>query len=287
MRIQHPFEPVDYLILGHVTQDITPNGLILGGTASYASLTIQAYGVRVGIVTACAPELNLAQLDGISIARKLSPVTSTFENTPTPTGRVQHVHHVASTLTIEDVPQVWRDTPIVHLGPLTNEIGPELAGSFPNSLVCTTPQGWMRSWNGDGLVSYRDWPDAHQVLPHLDALVMSIEDIRGNEDIVSDYVSRIPVLVVTEGAAGARVYWNGDVRYFRPPLEIEVDAVGAGDVFAASFFIKLKQLRDPWEAARFATLVAANSVTRPGIAGVPTRAEILRFSAEVLESQPR
>lgn len=285
MQTSPPFEPVDYLVIGHVTQDITPGGLILGGTVSYASLTARAYDLRVGIVTSCAPELDMGQLDGISIVRKPGLFTSTFQNTPTPAGRVQHLHHVAETLTLEDVPQAWRNTPIVHLGPLTNEIGPEMAGGFPDSLICITPQGWMRVWDGDGLVSYRDWPDAHQVLPQADALVMSIEDIRGNEDIIADFVTRIPILVVTEAAAGARVYWNGDVRYFRPPHEVEVDAVGAGDVFAASFFIKLNQLRDPWEAAKFATLVAANSVTRPGIAGVPTRSEIRNFSTEILEVQ--
>lgn len=284
MQISPSIEPVDYLIIGHVTQDLVNGGLILGGTASYASLTARAFNLRVGIVTACAADLDLGQLDGISIHRKPSPFTSTFENTPTPEGRVQHIHHIAEKLTIADVPAAWLNTAIVHLGPLTDEIGPEMAQAFPESQVGITPQGWMRGWDGDHLVTYRDWPDANLVLPHADALVMSIEDIRGNEDIVADYASRIPVLVVTEGAKGERVYWNGDVRHFSPPLENEVDAVGAGDIFAASFFIKLKQYHEPWEAARFATLVAANSVTRPGIAGVPTRDEVRRFTAEVLEN---
>ncbi|HPS41960.1 MAG TPA: PfkB family carbohydrate kinase [Anaerolineaceae bacterium] len=287
MHTSTSFDPVDYLIIGHVTQDVVGNGLILGGTVSYASLTAKAFGLRVGIVTACSIDLDLTQLDGIFVHRKASPVTSTFENTPTPAGRVQHIHHVAEKLTINDIPPAWLDTPIVHLGPLADEIGPEMVTAFPDSLVGITPQGWMRGWDGDHLVTYRDWPHASQVLPQADALVMSIEDIRGNEDIVADYASRIPVLVVTEGAKGERVYWNGDVRHFSPPIENEVDAVGAGDIFAASFFIKLKQYQDPWEAARFATLVAANSVTRPGITGVPNRNEIRRFTAEVLENPAR
>ena len=94
--------------------------------------------------------------------------------------------------------------------------------------------------------------------------------------------SLAPILVVTEGPAGSRVYWNGDVRYFTPPAENELDPVGAGDVFAASFFIKLHQTKDPWEAARFATLVGANSVTRVGIQGVPTPQEIRAYNTEII-----
>jgi len=60
-----------------------------------------------------------------------------------------------------------------------------------------------------------------------------------------------------------------------------VDPTGAGDVFAAAFFIRLSQTRDPWEAARFATQVAARSVTRRGMESTPTREEMLDFLIEV------
>lgn len=276
-------EPVDYLIVGHVTQDVTPDGLKLGGTVSYASLTAKAFGLRVGIVTACSDELNLDQLDGIAISRKPSSHTSTFRNTYTPTGRIQHILHVADKLYVEDVPAEWRETPIVHLGPLTGEIGIDLAKGFPHSLVGITPQGWMRGWDGDGVVNFTPWADSDLFLPYIQAGVMSIEDVRGNEEIVASFVTQLPILVVTEGAAGARVYWNGDVRYFRPPKEVEIDPVGAGDIFASSFFIKLSQTKDPWEAARIATLVAANSVTRKGILGVPTGAEVASLSTQIIE----
>lgn len=275
-------EPVDYLIIGHITQDVTPAGLTLGGTASYAALTARAFGLRVGIVTACAPDLQPPELGGIFISRKPSVHTSTFQNIYTSAGRIQHILHAAENLTLEDVPPAWRGTPIVHLGPLTNEIHADLARAFPGSMVGVTPQGWMRQWDGDGIVNYRYWLEADQVLPHVQACVMSVEDVRGDEDAVSHFAALAPILVVTEGAAGARVYWNGDVRYFRPPLENELDPVGAGDVFSASFFIKLHQTRDPWEAARFATLVGANSVTRVGIQGVPTPEEIRAYNTEIV-----
>ena len=42
---------------------------------------------------------------------------------------------------------------------------------------------------------------------------------------------------------------------------------------AASFFIRYHQTHDPWEAARFANVLASTSVTRRGLAGVPTSEE--------------
>lgn len=275
-------EPVDYLIIGHITQDITPAGLVLGGTASYAGMTAKAFGIKVGIVTACRDDLDLRSLDGVEIIRKNSPFTSTFENIYTPSGRIQHVHHVAEQITLEDIPLAWRNTPIVHLGPIAREIAPEIASAFPESLVGVTPQGWLREWDEEGNVAFCNWPDAENVLAHANAAVMSIEDVRGDEEVVAEFAAILPILVVTEGANGCRVYWNGDVRTFRPPVVSELDPVGAGDVFATSFLIRLKLTKDPWEAARFATLVAANSVTRKAIAGVPTPEEVRHFLTEIV-----
>jgi sugar/nucleoside kinase (ribokinase family) len=275
-------QPVDYLIIGHVTQDITPQGPMLGGTASYAALTAKAFGLRVGVITSCRPDLNLGQLDGTTIIRRPSEVNSTFQNIYSPDGRIQYVHHIAETLQLEDIPAVWRSTPIVHLGPIAREISPEIARAFRQSIVGVTPQGWLREWDGEGRVSFCDWPDAHEVLSHANIAIMSIEDVRGDEEVVAEFATMLHILVVTEGAAGSRVYWNGDVRNFRPPLEVEIDPVGAGDIFATAFFIRYASTRDPWESARLATLVAANSVTRKTLAGVPTPDEVKRFMTEVL-----
>ncbi|HET6789000.1 MAG TPA: carbohydrate kinase family protein, partial [Aquabacterium sp.] len=66
------------------------------------------------------------------------------------------------------------------------------------------------------------------------------------------------------------------------PKVKEVDATGAGDIYAAAFFVRLYTTRDPWEAARFATQFAAYSVSRPGLEGIPTEQEIQACRMEVL-----
>ncbi|MGZ9224566.1 MAG: ribokinase, partial [Anaerolineales bacterium] len=58
---------------------------------------------------------------------------------------------------------------------------------------------------------------------------------------------------------------------------------GAGDIFATAFFVRLFTTHDPWEAARFATLLASHTVRRVGLDGIPTAAEIQEAMTEVLQ----
>lgn len=278
-----PLEPVDYLIIGHLTRDLLPDGTRLGGTAAYSALTARALGLRVGVLTACEDCLSTPELDaaGVQVIGLRSDETTTFENKYTPNGRVQYLHQVAPSLDFSMIPEPWRTTPIIHLGPVAREVDPTLARAFPDSFVGLTPQGWMRSWNAAGEVSFAEWPEAAFVLQYANAAVMSIEDVRGNESIVEEMASSARVLVVTEGVNGCRLYWNGDVRRFRPPQMTETDPTGAGDIFAAAFFIRLANTRDPWEAARFATNLAAYSVLRYGLDGVPRPDEIQAVMTEV------
>lgn len=282
MIISPPIEPIDYLLIGHLTKDLTPSGHSLGGTASFSALTAQALGLRVGIVTSCNEDLNRKALDGIPTVILPSEYSTTFENVQTPEGRIQYCYHTASALDLSIVPDLWRQAPIIHLGPVAQEVQPSLARAFKDSMLCLTPQGWLRKWDSDGRVFRTEWPESAFVLEQASIAVISVEDVQGDEQIIEDMASSSKILVVTEGKEGARVYWNGDLRRIRPPMVKEVDPVGAGDIFSAAFFSRYYTTRDPWEAARFATQIAANSVTRPGLSGVPTRDEILSYITEIL-----
>ena len=82
-------QPVDYLLIGHITQDITPEGNRLGGAVSFSGLTAHALGMRVGIVTSWAEECDPGALSDLSIANQLCDHSTTFENVYLDTGR-QH-----------------------------------------------------------------------------------------------------------------------------------------------------------------------------------------------------
>lgn len=277
-----PIEPIDYLVIGHITQDKVPGGFTPGGTASYAALTAKALGRRVGILTSYANQAVLPQLDGIQVINQPAESSTVFENIYHPTGRVQTIHSQAERLHPRQLPQSWLNTPLVHLGPVAAEIDPAFFRLFPSSFLGVTPQGWYRQWDAVGRVSFLEWIEANHYLRNANAIVLSIEDVDGNEDIIADLVYAVRVLVVTEGYRGAQVYWNGDVRNFRPPQIEEVDATGAGDIFATAFFIRLQQTQDPWEAARFATLIASRSISRKGLESVPTEAEIRNDMIDII-----
>ncbi|GJQ37422.1 MAG: ribokinase [Anaerolineaceae bacterium] len=274
--------PVDYLLVGHAALDVTPAGHQLGGTVSYAALTAKAMGMRVGVVTSAGKDAPLDLLDGIQILNIPTETSTVFENLKTGNGRKQTLHHRAASISFEDIPQVWRTAPIVHLAPIAQEVDANMAGKFPNSWVGVTPQGWMRGWDEKGSVDAKAWENSDQVLGRVGGVVLSLEDINRDLELVEWMAHHTNLLCVTEGDQGAVMHWHGDRRRFRPPQVDELDATGAGDIFAAAFFARFHQTRDPWEAARFAVHLAAHSVTRTGLGGIPTRAEIEHCKMEVL-----
>jgi hypothetical protein len=275
-------QPVDYLLIGHLTRDLTPEGPRIGGTAAYSALTARALGLRVGIVTAWGAEMPLGPLRDIPVASYPTETSTTFENIYTPEGRIQIIHHVAPRLDYYQIPEPWRNAQIVHLGPVAQEVEPSLVRRFPSALIGITPQGWMRQWDDQGRVTPSTWLESSFVLQQAGACVLSIEDVDGNEEYIEEMAASCPVLAVTEGSGGTRLYWQGDVRRFRPPTIHEIDATGAGDIFATAFFTRLYLTRDPWEAARFATQVAAYSITRVGLESIPTPEEIAACLVEVI-----
>ena len=276
-----PLEPVDYLVIGHAAHDLTSSGARLGGTVAFSALTARALGLRVGIVTSVGYETSLAALDGIPTVTIPSEHSTTFENIYSAEGRKQILHHRAAPIDFAHVPEVWRRASIIHLGPIANEVSPILPKDFSPDLLGLTAQGWMRGWDESKRVHPVQWEDQF-ALEAAGAVVISLEDVGGDMEQVERLAQHTRILAVTEGAAGCILHWHGDRRRINAPKFTETDATGAGDIFAAAFFIRLYTTRDPWEAARFATLLASHSVTRVGVDGIPTEQEIQSCLVEVL-----
>jgi sugar/nucleoside kinase (ribokinase family) len=277
----YPDEPVDYLAIGHICQDLTPSGPRPGGTVAFAALTANALGLCVGIVTSLPADAMagsfLAPLERIALARRPAGTFTTFRNVYDQSGvRTQTLTARAETLAPDDVPAVWRHPAIVHLAPVADEVAPALLDHVQADLVCITPQGWMRAWDGAGRVGFRPWPDAGCVLQAADAVVLGVEDVAGDEALVELYAAQARLLVVTRGAAGCTLYWRGRAHTIPAPcINPVVDPTGAGDIFAAAFFCRLRQTPDdPRGAARFATQLASASVTRVGLGSIPTPEEV-------------
>lgn len=274
--------PVDYLVIGHVAHDLTSEGPRVGGTVAYSALTARALGMKVGIVTAVGPETPIDVLSDIPVVSQSSPRSTTYENIYTDHGRIQYLRAQAERIDLTQVPQPWRSASIIHIGPIADEVDSVLPAGFSPKLLGLTPQGWMRQWDVENRVSMRSWENAEPALARAHAVVISREDVNSDDELIEHMAHQTRILAVTEGVGGCVLYWNGDRRRFNAPKVHEVDATGAGDVFAAAFFTRLLNTRDPWEAARFATLIASHSVTRIGLEGIPIAREIEASLIEVL-----
>lgn len=291
---------INFLTIGNVTRDTTPEGFRLGGTVSFAAVTAQRLGWRPGVLTRASLDglvpaepgpdglvrttgLPGTSLAGIPVVVEPALVTTTFTNIYAPEGRTQYVTAVAPPVTPDGLPAEWVDTPVVLLGSIARELPPHWAAVFPKAFIGIAPQGLMRRWDERGLVSHGRWDDGSLFLRRCDAVFLSREDVSGDEAYIAELASQARLLVVTDGYHGATVYQGRNSTAIPPRRAREVDPTGAGDVFGAAFLIRYAESRDPFLAARFANIVASMSVEAPGMDAIPMRSEVERWlEAEAL-----
>lgn len=257
---------IDYLVVGHICRDLTLDGPTIGGTAAYSAATAKTLGCRTAVVTSYADSDEMySYLPDVAIYNVSAAETTTFENVYEPDGRVQSIHAVAGAIGVEDIPPAWQRAKIAHIGPVANEVKPQVVGLFSNSLVGLTPQGWMRRWTDNGQVFARTWNEADEFLPLAAATFISDEDLV-TPSMLNDFRNFSKVLVMTQGPSGSIVYFGDEVRSIPAPKVKTIDTTGAGDIYATAFLVRLHQTDgDPWEAARFANDIAAQSVTASGL----------------------
>lgn len=267
---------IDYVVIGHICADLQPDGSTrLGGTALFAALTAHRLGLRTAILTACAPDFDLSAIpESVQVLRQPSPATTIFENRYHAGGRTQLVHARAATIDLRYVPLEWLNAPIVHIAPIIQEVPDTVAAIFPRALIGATPQGWIRSVQPDKIVTTA--PNDLLELPLTDVriVILSEEDVQYDEPLVQRLARRIPIVVLTRAERGATVFVSGaptDVAAF--PAEA-VDPTGAGDVFAAAFFMALQQGQLPGAAARWACAAAAYAIEGPGVSTLPTTEQV-------------
>lgn len=271
-----PSEPrgIDYLLLGHVTVDrLDEKRVALGGTATYAALTARNMGARVGVHTSAAYEPGLIDiLRGALVARIPAEYTTCFVNEYSSGAREQHIESIAEKLTYEQILPEWRNPPVVHLGPLCQELDTAIVEKFPRSLIGVTPQGWLRDWDETGLVRAIEWADAARVLRKAAVVVISEDDV-ADKSVIAEWAGKARMLVVTLGERGCDVYRQGGSEPYHSPAfksATEVDPTGAGDVFAAAFLWHLHKSGGDWKtAADWANCVASFVVEKRGVTGVP------------------
>jgi len=271
---------VDVVVIGHVTLDQTPRGLRPGGAAYYAAVTAHRQGLRVGVLTSFGPDFPREALPrGIEVVTVPSTRTTTFRIDPGRLAEGRRVRELAilgraTDLEAAALPDEWRDVALGVLCPIAGEVDPALAAAFPDTSMAVLPQGWMRQRGAGGVVSPQPWEDADLVLPHVQALVVSLEDIEPFQKEALEWFQHVPVGALTRGPRGATLFVNGDQYGVEPDVAVEQDETGAGDVFATAFLIAYNRDGNPWDAAAVAACCAAASVEGEGVAAIPDRAAL-------------
>lgn len=235
-----------YVTVGSICWDIVEGGEAprLGGSALFASRVASGLGWDPVVITSGTPELASAAgaaLPDVELVVQPSGTDTAFGfDARADLGPHRLLGQAAPVdLGANGVADVLARADVVHLAPVMAELAPstfDLARRAP--FVAITPQGVLRSADADGVLDgggIFDTPWVRQV----DAVVLS-EPEWGR--VVDHEALRLTRTGVTRGQRGAVGYW-GDEEVTVDGIDVgpigPLATIGAGDVFAAAFFIAL------------------------------------------------
>ncbi|TME10930.1 MAG: hypothetical protein E6I65_07715 [Chloroflexi bacterium] len=302
-RAPDPTQPT-VLVVGAASRDIAtedPRGWRLGGAVSYGSLTLARFGLHVRAFigvdaeAARAQELDVLRDAGVDVELARLARGPVFENIEAPEGRRQRCLSVADPILVSALPDAWRRSDAVFLGPVAGELGDGWA-SITAPHVVLGWQGLLRRVRA-GVDVARLPPAANSLLAAASLVGASREDFAAGTtpESLRRLVAPSATLVLTDGAAGGLVLDRGSEDRDDPPgqpypaipSDGVIDATGAGDVFLAAMLAARLQPAlvpstgasnsdDLGGAVRLAAAASSLAVEAPGVFGVPTLAAALR-----------
>jgi pfkB family carbohydrate kinase len=258
----------DYTTVGHVTIDVLADGSRRpGGTALYSALQAARLGLRTLVLTRGVPAEIEALLEpyrdeldlGVHPAERTTTLQTVGE------GLERHQRLLAWSGPIQgpiDSP-IEIDTAILHIAPVARETPRAWCGQA--AFAGLTPQGLVREWDAAGEITHSPLPPA--LLPErCDAWVLSERERECCAEPAARAAAASAVVAVTAGAHPVVVQLSGGElqRVTVPPIAAPVEDLGAGDVFAAAFFIALHEGLPPARAAAFANAAAAVRIAGVG-----------------------
>ncbi len=152
---------------------------------------------------------------------------------------------------------------ITCLAPVFNEIN--INNTLCFSLII--PQGWLRSLDDKNKV-INVLPKTN---PPCDLLVLSHDECPDPRSMFSN----AKMIVQTHGRQNVKIFQNQDILSFKPAYKPKlIDPTGAGDVFATSLWIFLKENVELIKALTLASICAGMSIEGHGISAIPNRSQI-------------
>ncbi|HET7295172.1 MAG TPA: PfkB family carbohydrate kinase [Vicinamibacteria bacterium] len=251
---------------------------MLGGTAAYASLAAAKLGCASAVLTSAGPDFEPRRdLPGVPVFVDPSASTTRFANDYAEDGtRTQTLVSRAGEIALTPLPDAWRAPDVLLLGPVAGEVGPGFANALRGAVVGATAQGWLRRFESDGAVTFREWSAPGRDLEGVHALFFSEKDIPDAERAARRFLDHVPLVALTRGWRGLTLFTREGARDVPGLPRQEVDPTGAGDVLAAAFLVRYHETHDPLEAAAFGACAASCVVEAVGTTGLGDRAEVSR-----------
>jgi sugar/nucleoside kinase (ribokinase family) len=263
----------DYVAVGHVTRDVLADGSSrAGGTALYSGLQAARLGLRTLILTQGRREeieLLLAPWrDELDVKVLPAAQTTTLATRGAGEHRSQRLLSWAGEMTEPPIPRCS----ILHWAGIAREL-PNL-GESDDCVI--TPQGLLRHWRArTGEIYLAPLPE--ELLPErFSAAVLSHHEHAYCGPLLAAARRCGACVAVTAGERAATLHLaDGGVLAAPAPAPVHPrEDLGAGDVFAAAFFIALGEGLEPTAAASFANTAAAVRIGGIGAEAIGTRAQI-------------
>lgn len=286
----------------------------LGGSACYSSLALRTYtqDAKIYIISHIGKKnFNSSLLDVVKNKNidlrgiKYSNVENTnfildyFNHNRTLTLKSR-----SPNLEFKDIPQEYLNNPpdVIVLVPLCNEISVEyisqISNQFPNVYIGIDLQGFIRSVDKNGIVSYI-YNDP--IISNLNKIIDLIGDrliLKGSEEemklLVNEYNDLHKVLnnfddydtngifIMTLGEKGSMIYKKGNpilkIPAFKPKKVS--DETGAGDVYFSIFLYEFSHSDKSWDSVKKAAFLASAAasflVEKKGPSGFVIKKKILK-----------
>jgi hypothetical protein len=303
-----PGRSFDYVTVGHVTIDVIAADETRrpGGGAFYSALQAARFGLRTLIVTQGSPpeieRLLEPYREELELRIVPAPATTTLATSGSGAARTQRVlawaGPTAATVTV--------DSGILHFAPVARETSATWRGHA--DFVGLTPQGLARAWDersggnaeaadarsgdlkigdaetGDGETGVivpaplpTDRSSVERLLPRgCDAVVVSEQERAACAPLLAAAAAGGATIAITAGARATSVLLpGGGVTHVHAPAVADPkDDLGAGDVFAAAFFIALHEGQTAARAAAYGNAAAAIRIGGIGADAIGDRSAI-------------
>jgi 1D-myo-inositol 3-kinase len=250
----------DYTTVGHVTIDVLEDGSTQpGGAAFYSALQAARLGLSAQILTR-GNEREIEELlepyrDELELRIQPARRTTTLQTSGHGESRSQRVLAWAGPIA-EDLDF---DTSVLHLAPVARETPARWRGHAP--FLGLTPQGLAREWRGPRKRISGCLPSqgALALAERCRAIVLSEHERRSCARLIDRARDASAVIAITAGDRPNTILTpDGRVLELAVPLvEDVVEDLGAGDVFAAAFFIALAGGQPAREAVALGNAAAA------------------------------